>query len=231
LKSSSSASPAGEIQLKLAFDPHKHGYHFSNGFIKWSWGPISGTALCGGMAYSAIDYWTAGMSLPQQEDVPQQGDAVHQVIYDRQFDAHGNTVLRFGTCWMNNVSSEAEWDILDGWIRVGQPMPVCLFRDWSGHHTVAYGIDLTKRSFDLYDPNYPSRPCTITQVPGGFKHSNESTPWRGFFVDVRYEYKRPPLLEGEFRWKRCFCSTSPATTRPARIPAALTILTAAPPMC
>jgi hypothetical protein len=190
--------------MRVGFEPSKHGYQFSNNFIKWSYGPASGSYLCGGMAYSAIDYWIAGLAIPQQSDVPQIGDALQATIQDRQMDAHGNTIPRFVSSYLFNPNSEPQWQILDNCLRRNKPIPVCLYKtSFHGHHTVAYAVDLASRTFEIYDPNYPRVPCTISPSGSGYKHSREAELWSGFFVDTGYEYQQPPMYEGDFSWLRC----------------------------
>ena len=60
---------------KTTFDPKLHGFHFSNNDIKWTIGlkeaPLAeGKALCGGMAYAALDYFIARSTIPPVVNAP-----------------------------------------------------------------------------------------------------------------------------------------------------------------
>ena len=190
--------------MKVAFNPKVHGFHFSNNYIKWSFGPIAGKALCGGMIYSALDYFNAGMSIPNQDEVPVEGEPVHKHIYDRQWDAHGNTLYKFLDSWMNNPNSTPQLETLKRWITAGQAVPVCLYKGMgAGHHTLGFSV-ASDGSFEIYDPNYPNVVVTIRPENGGYRHSMSNDLWYGYFIDDGYTWKEPELLEGEFGWMRCF---------------------------
>ena len=82
---------------KTTFDPKLHGFHFSNNDIKWTIGlkeaPLAeGKALCGGMAYAALDYFMARSTIPPVVNAPVEGTPLHKYIYDRQTAAHLNTI-------------------------------------------------------------------------------------------------------------------------------------------
>ena len=85
---------------KTTFDPKLHGFHFSNSDIKWTIGlheaPLAeGKALCGGMAYAALDYFIARSTIPPVVNAPVEGTPLHKYIYDRQTAAHVNTIPKF----------------------------------------------------------------------------------------------------------------------------------------
>ena len=85
---------------KTTFDPKLHGFHFSNNDIKWTIGlqeaPLAeGKALCGGMAYAALDYFIARSTIPPVVNAPVEGTPLHKYIYDRQTAAHVNTIPKF----------------------------------------------------------------------------------------------------------------------------------------
>jgi hypothetical protein len=82
------------------FWPARNGFHFSNNNIKWSFGPFSGKALCDGMVYAAMDYWYAGMQIPDTTYVPDEKTPLHSYIYNRQLYAHNNTLGKFIDSWI-----------------------------------------------------------------------------------------------------------------------------------
>lgn len=68
------------------FNPAEHGFKFINRFknifiseLNWTTG-----GLCGGMVYSALDYFHAGISIPQQNFMPAEGTTLQSYIYNRQ---------------------------------------------------------------------------------------------------------------------------------------------------
>lgn len=190
--------------MRINFKPRKHGFHFSNSYIKWSFGPISGTALCGGMVYAALDYWYAGMSIPGQQDVPQQGSPVHEHIYKRQWHAHDKSLNKFMEHWIFNPDSKPKFERLKIYLGAGRPTPVCLYRGiGDGHHTLAIGVDQgSKVRIELYDPNFPDT-VSVLEQSGDRYAEKPSGSWKGFFIDPGYFYVKPEILEGEFGWARC----------------------------
>jgi hypothetical protein len=60
---------AGGSQVMTAFDPCRHGWHFNNDFANDRlFGVIPLTGLCGGMAYTSLDYYFLGMPIPTHRD-------------------------------------------------------------------------------------------------------------------------------------------------------------------
>ncbi|MBE2208467.1 MAG: hypothetical protein IAE84_12825 [Saprospiraceae bacterium] len=75
-------------RVMTRFDPVKHGYKFANNFTVQTQlagfnGPTFG-GLCGGMVYSALDYFHAGMTIPQQNYMPAEGMPLQSYIWQRQ---------------------------------------------------------------------------------------------------------------------------------------------------
>src|SRR5262245_58981745 len=81
------------------FDPVRHGFQFSNEYIQWKSWPWSGTQLCGGMAYAALDYYYDRLGIPADTKAPAIGTPLHTYIFERQKDAHLNTIPRFSGYW------------------------------------------------------------------------------------------------------------------------------------
>lgn len=203
--------------MRVAFDPKIHGFQFSNNNILWSYGAISGKALCGGMIYVALDYWYAGMTIPKMSGTPQEGDEIHTKIFDRQVDAHKNTLFKFldyshnGELTPETESSDRANEgkhiaVLDNWLANKQPMPICLYGNFGhGHHTLSIGVNQTGTiSFDVYDPNYPNKVATLKEEGNGYRHSISNELWKGFFIDWGYEWSKPLLRAGEFDWAKCY---------------------------
>src|SRR5262249_19561561 len=83
----SSAPSAGPVNTP--FDPKDRGFNFSNQFknIVVSDLNITTSGLCGGMVYSALDYYHAKMTIPQQDFMPAEGMPLQSYIYNRQTDS------------------------------------------------------------------------------------------------------------------------------------------------
>lgn len=70
------------------FNPTTHGFKFVNNFtvqtqIAGFNGPSFG-GLCGGMVYAALDYFHAGVTIPQQDYMPAEGMPLQSYLYGRQ---------------------------------------------------------------------------------------------------------------------------------------------------
>lgn len=75
-------------RVMTRFDPAQHGFKFVNNFTVQTQlagfnGPNFG-GLCGGMVYSALDYFHAGMTIPQQNHMPAEGMPLQSYIWNRQ---------------------------------------------------------------------------------------------------------------------------------------------------
>jgi hypothetical protein len=191
--------------MQVDFNPSVHGFQFSNNDIKWSFGPISAKALCGGMIYAALDYYNGGMSIPDRKSVPVEGESLHTKIYDRQWDAHYSTVPTFLNKWMNGGDVQPEVAKLKRWLGAACAVPVCLYSGMGhGHHTLGIGLyETSPRKLVLYDPNFPNKKSNFTEEAGGWRHSVSNELWKGFFVDDGYKFVTPDLMAGEGGWVRC----------------------------
>jgi hypothetical protein len=74
------------------FDPKKHGFHFPNDFINTIAsipfvGTITTRGRCGGMAYASLDYYSAGVPVPQNKSSPPDGALLADYIYKRLLDS------------------------------------------------------------------------------------------------------------------------------------------------
>ena len=79
------------------------------------------------MIYVALDYFNAGMSIPNWVSVPVEGEVLHARIYDRQVDAHFNTVPTFLDRWTIGRDVQPEINKLKNWLNANQAVPVCLY--------------------------------------------------------------------------------------------------------
>ncbi len=134
-------------------------------------GPLPEYGLCGGMAWTALDHWNAGVPIPRganpgdrpTRSAPAPG-AIRDLIWRRLLDSLGpGGVLRGTLEWsliLNQVPAFAgggtsglmnrtrpEWDKLRRHIDAGRPWPiglVCANRDvWDQHQILVYGYENT----------------------------------------------------------------------------------------
>jgi hypothetical protein len=122
--------------------------------------------LCGGMAFAALDYYTAGLAIPTAKVVPTRantaGTVMRNFLQRRQLDSLRDnlvtvlvwmTVLNYipqwwsfksGAPWLLDRSKE-EWNRLKNKINAGQPSPLGLIgttKDpMQNHQVLAYGYD------------------------------------------------------------------------------------------
>lgn len=193
------------------FHPVVHGFHFSNNDIQWSWGPFSGTALCGGMIYAALDYFYTGMSIPVDTAAPAEGTNLQEYILDRQWTAHANTIPKFAGAYLSDFMQNLKESMpkvaeLEAKIASGRPVVLCLTGISKGHHVLAIGCTSGPNpEIRFYDPNFQhtvSR-LTLTETTKRWRHSVSGQYWYGFFFDESYSRKIPPALCGEVNWRWC----------------------------
>ena len=200
---------------KTTFDPKLHGFHFSNNDIKWTIGLTEGKALCGGMAYAALDYFILRSTIPPVANAPVEGTALHKYIYDRQVAAHLNTIPKFVGSFMpfigplvshGALNPENEYDRLVPILARGTPVPLCTVASGKGHHVLAIACSPTRpMNISIYDPNVPHRTGTITQIASNSYRStlSSTTAWHGFFVDDAYTFNRPTVVHFQNKWRWC----------------------------
>lgn len=93
-------------KVMTAFDPKKHGFHFSNSFVNVVIPQLTGSIVtkgrCGGMAFAALDYYYAKLPVPTHRgsnsstkresdfgngEIPPDGTRLADYIYRRLFDS------------------------------------------------------------------------------------------------------------------------------------------------
>jgi hypothetical protein len=145
--------------------------------------------MCGGMAFAAADYYTAGVPLPRgngYNDIPQddtpRGHALRQYLWGRQIQslevnapqllywmAMLHLPLPFaGPGWLLDRVRE-EWVALKAHIDQGQPRPLCLIGSstspFNNHQVLAVGYDDHGDNTGViyvYDMNAPGKEQTIS---------------------------------------------------------------------
>ncbi len=193
------------------FDPLKNGLPYKNGSFKFKVGPANCSVLCGGISYTALDYFYTGIQPPKSPKTPADGNPMEEYLYRRQATAHFYTWHRFAAAWSGSlpligpVVSGVEQDSLEDLCRhlASRPVILCLYGVvGEGHHVVASACDQAKKQIQLYDSNHPGKISLLTQVSGGWLHSNSNKRWKGWFMDWGHYNdgtKMPPLA---FRYCR-----------------------------
>jgi hypothetical protein len=182
-----------------SFMPAVHGLKFVNNFqSEASFAGINGPrfgGLCGGMAYTMLDYYYSRSQVPQQTFRPATGSTLYQYIFNRQ----NTSVLENGDKWLELINNPFGWrtteffnwglqgfnggrlEELKSQIDVGKPVPIGLFQAGDGgvrphHQVIAIGYQVGRYKGDLgefkedfkifiCDPNYPNKTMTLVVNP------------------------------------------------------------------
>ena len=203
------SSPGGKVSLnpqplppKTAalishFDPAKNGFNFVNDFKNDFISALSITTggLCGGMSYTALDYYFAHAGVPRQDFRPANGTSLQSYLYNRQVESIKSnldkwTELGFNPGgardseffnWGLQASNGGRLEELRSFLDNGTPVPLGLQGEGKTgtHQVVAIGYDMGRYKGDLgafetdfkifiYDPNHPNQ--TMTLVPDPANH-------------------------------------------------------------
>jgi hypothetical protein len=210
--------------MERIFNPSTHGFKFQNSFpgipflihrnliindlIHKLFFGKNLYGLCGGICFTALDYFYSEQELPCIDSPPKVGSSFHAYIFKRQNHTYG----RFG----RYISKFIFWSLIsdtqlqartykefsDIQLSLDRNQPVVLglvyvhvsrsIAIWSNHQVIAYGYEVSaeKNTVYLYDPNSPGREDIVLELvrtKQGFEcsqkklQSNESIPVRGFF--------------------------------------------------
>ncbi len=148
-----------------SFDPEKHGFNFSNTFDNLGYyvgASINLKGLCGGMSYSALDYFYYGIPVPQSAKTPNEGTDLTRYIRQRQWDTYSAQADK----WIELFFNPFGWRTMEFWnwgiqgfnggrleelknkIDNGEPVPLGLFAAGDAgftskhHQVVAIGYDM-----------------------------------------------------------------------------------------
>jgi hypothetical protein len=189
--------PPKTAALVNRFDPAKNGFNFVNDFKNDFISALSITTggLCGGMSYTALDYYFAHASVPRQDFRPANGTPLQSYLYNRQVESIKSnldkwTELGFNPGgardseffnWGLQASNGGRLEELRSFLDNGTPVPLGLQGDGNTgtHQVVAIGYDMGRYKGDLgafesdlkifiYDPNHPNQ--TMTLVPDPANH-------------------------------------------------------------
>ena len=207
------------------FDPLKHGFRFPNNFeldlLSYVQLPIIKNTkygdliygLCGGMCFSALDYFYEKKPIPDNSDIGEINYKLFSYIWKRQMDSlQGKTLIKMAK-WMVYADStlarlitKQESVTLRHRINNKDPVVLVLLRvSGFSNPTLNHQVIATAYKFDpdqqdltvyLYDPNHPGKIPTLSmnlsKPSQGMKIEQSSGERvRGFYV-IPYAWK-PPL--------------------------------------
>jgi hypothetical protein len=210
--------------IRTGFDPQNNGFRFANRFeldifsrvqlpiiTKASFGELI-YGLCGGMCFTALDYFHAGRLIPSVSRVGDIHYDLFSSLWERQMDSLQSATLFKLAKWMvyadstlaHRVAKEESAHLRDQ-IDHGEPVVLALvrvrgFNDPTQNHqvmAVAYKFEPTTLGLEihLYDPNYPGQTPKLSMnfsKPSQGIDLRQSTgePLRGFFI-IPYVRKLP----------------------------------------
>jgi hypothetical protein len=212
--------------LLSGFNPHQHGFKFNNQFTN-DFIPaldVRTSGLCGGMSYSALDYYFSHMPIPKQPFRPANGTTLHSYLYDRQVTSITSNLDKWAEIgfnpggirnteffnWGISAKKGERIDELKQFLDNATPCVLGLQGDGStgNHQVIAFGYTMGRylgdlgahvEDFKIYicDPNYPIRMRTlIADKSRQLYHYQEGGPetWRTYFVDKNYHVHPPPVI-------------------------------------
>jgi hypothetical protein len=169
--------------------------------------------LCGGMVFTALDYFNAGRTVPPFTNISDINLTLFYYLWHRQLDSLGHAAVEKIFSWMlandptvvqNVINSEAP--ALRSSLDSGKPAPLVLIRvqgltvPTHNHQVLAVGYDFdpltNQMTVYLYDPNHPGEEPSLAldlSQPAQVSSFSQSTgePLRGFFV-IQYSPQTPP---------------------------------------
>ena len=147
-----------------------------------------GYGLCGGMSYTALDFFRAGIPISRLRELdgrPASGSRIRAYLWKRQLQSFFRDLDRFlvwmaqlhyipswwpfkgGPAWLVNESKK-EWAKLKRSIDDGKPIPLGLVRNtisvFDNHQVLALGYEEEDEDTGviyLYDPNCPGQESAI----------------------------------------------------------------------
>ncbi|MCS7309647.1 MAG: hypothetical protein NZ741_05455 [Armatimonadetes bacterium] len=180
------SAPPRTTPVMTNFNPNQHGFRFANMFaIPTGIADITVNGLCGGMCYTALDYFHNRTPVPTQVYMPAPGSPLRDHIWRRQMESVQSNGDKWAELGFNpGGARNAEffrWGLQPGSGRMGelrreidQGRPVVLGlwpvagNPFGAHQVVAIGYELGRYygnpsefadefKIFLYDPNYPGR--------------------------------------------------------------------------
>lgn len=189
----------GQGAHNSGFNPRNNGFKFVNSFkntfVDVAGAKITTGGLCGGMSYTALDYYFTRTEMPRQTWMPQDRSPLHDYIYNRQVTSLLENVDRWTELTVNpfgwRTNEFFDWGLqgknggrlqeLKSFLDKGIPVPLGLEAVGSGgfganHQVIAIGYDCGRYHGDLgpykedfkifcYNPNYPNEITTLVPNP------------------------------------------------------------------
>ena len=182
------------------FDPAVNGFRFLNSFKTVTGvADITTNGLCGGMVYTALDYFQTGVALPRQDYAPVNGTRLQSYIYGRQQTSLTNVLPKWLELHNNPFGARNQeffnWGLqgtgggrlqeLKAEIDAGHPVPLGLkslsANPGEDHVVLAVGYDTGRYQGDLgdfkedlkiflYDPNNGAVTKTLYPVESEQKY-------------------------------------------------------------
>jgi hypothetical protein len=191
------------------FDVATRGFAFINNFPDgyWQFGFLrfATAGLCGGMSFTALDYYWAGQPVPSRTDVPSAtSDPLGQYINARQQQSVESNlggwavqVLNPDDHALHYWATHDEWNKIKASIDAGNPVPLGLgiyLNGGASHQVIAVGYreGAQERWILTCDPNLPRREGFLHLPPGALHWRDQAGgDWRGYFVSA-YSPGSPP---------------------------------------
>ncbi|MDO9085856.1 MAG: hypothetical protein Q7U53_06585 [Anaerolineaceae bacterium] len=198
--------------MKTNFDPKFHGYSFINRFEFKGFSKIFKTlsnkliyGMCGGMVFSALDFYFDQKIIPDYSKVDQIPENYAKYLWKRQSESTSISVLikiiKFASLSKKssiNMSIKDELPQIIDRLIDKLPVPIVIIRSslfqnpTHNHQVLVTGIEEHENcmKLKLYDPNHPkSEPfLIIQQYPELLIQQSTGELVRGFFVNT-YSYK------------------------------------------
>ena len=227
-------------RVMTRFNPSVHGFKFVNNFtvqtqIAGFNGPTF-SGLCGGMVYSALDYFHAGMTIPQQNYMPAEGMPLQSYIWRRQqqsalpnadkwieygFNPFGNRNREFFN-WGLQLGSGRLGELMSK-IDRGEPVPLglqscgndcrCPNGNCPGSHQVlAIGYEMGRYRGDL-GANIEDLSIFVYDP----NYPNRTMTLRPDVNGAMYLYREESQLNNTCRWRAYFTDMRYTRTTPPTI--------------
>lgn len=212
------------------FNPDEHGFKFVNRFKNIFISELNWTTsgLCGGMAYSALDYFNARMRIPQQDFMPAEGTTLQSYLYNRQVNSIERNVDKWVEYGFNPGGARNReffnWGLQFGGGRLGelrqridrgQPVPLglqscgddcgCPGGCPGSHQVLAVGYDLGRYTGNL---NVNAEDVSIFVYDPNFP--NQILTLKPNVAGAMYGYAERPSK----RWRAYFVDTKYSRATP-----------------
>jgi hypothetical protein len=208
--------------ISTQFDPTKHGFHFQNGTFSFHVAITKWSILCGGIAYSELDYYFHKLKPPESSVAPAEYNPLQSYLYRRQMRAHLHTWYKFVDTWAAGeipilgpifwaMRSQGEVPGLSRWLQANDPVVLFLYNRGGGaHHVLAIGSDPARPALQLCDSNHPDQTAWLIKNGDYWYHSLSHHNWSGWFPD--WGYYNDGVQVPPFAWRICIQCFSLYTT-------------------